>query len=87
MKKAELAALEKLFVYEINQAFAKGVARYLPMQSRAKVYAELEADGLVRRVERRIGSDRLGCTVRGWELTHAGRLGYCMTCSDELEVA
>lgn len=43
--KAELKALERIFVAEING--------HLPLQSKAKIYERMEADGLVQRDEKR----------------------------------
>jgi hypothetical protein len=83
MKKAELAALEKLFVHEINRAFATGLAAQCPMQSRAKVFRDLADVGMVERVARVIGTGRNAVTVPGWELTHAGRYAYCATCEED----
>jgi hypothetical protein len=82
MKKSHLAALEKLFVYEINRALDKTHAGF-PMQSKAKVYQELEVEHCVERVTVK-HKDRFGeITIEGWELTHAGRWAYCETCDDE----
>lgn len=88
MKAAHISALEKLFADEIRSALEpqRGtLPRDLPFQSKAKVFAELESEGLARRREVRIGSGWSAVTVRGWELTEAGRLAYCMTCKDEDE--
>ena len=49
-----------------------------------RIAHQLEAEGLLQRGED-VRHDRFGSfTMRGWFLTHAGRLAYCMTCEDEL---
>lgn len=71
--KAELAALEKVFGAEISDR--------LPFQSKAKIFQKLSDDGLVEPMERRFAGDRFGAiVVNGWQLTHAGRLTYCLSC-------
>jgi hypothetical protein len=67
MTKAERMALEKVFAAEINGR--------LPYQSKAKIFASLAEQGLVQH----IGISR----CEGWQLSHAGRLLYCMSCGDE----
>lgn len=66
-------ALEKIFAAEIEGR--------LPYQSRSKVYLQLERDGLVAVMER-IFPGRLSVVVTGWQLTHAGRYLYCLSCDD-----
>lgn len=85
MKKAHLIALEKLFAYEVNRALDP-TAIGLPMQSKAKVFTELERDGMVERAQRTVPSRFGPITVRGWELTHAGRFAYCAS-TDEAVAA
>lgn len=73
--KKELAALEKIFAAEIENR--------LPFQSKAKIYPQLSEDGLVAPMTRQFGADRFGpITVKGWQLTHAGRYLYCASCDD-----
>lgn len=59
-------ALEKVFAAEIDGAF---------FQSKAKVYDELEADGMVQRVSEKEGWPPL--TVHHIILTQRGHLLYC----------
>lgn len=66
-----LSALEKVFAAEVEDR--------LPFQSRAKVYSELCADGLVKSMQRIYGG-RFPVTVSGYQLTHAGRIIYCESC-------
>jgi len=78
--KAVLNALERVFDCEIHGR--------LPFQSRAKIYKKLEEDGLVARMTRTFGNgllDRFAVTVEGYELTHLGRLTYCMSCEGSKE--
>lgn len=72
MKKAELAALEKVFAAEIENR--------LPFQSKAKIFRALCDEGYLEPMERNFGHDRFGITVRGYQLSHAGRLAYCLSC-------
>lgn len=85
MKKAHYTALGNVFAHEVENALNH---RDLPFQSKAKVYRELEADGMLWRRAVSLGTDRFGAvTVEGWELTDVGRLSYCMECKDEPEDA
>lgn len=69
----KLQALERVFAAEIDGR--------LPFQSKAKIYARLQEEGLVEPMETKFGVPPLGVmTVTGWQLTHAGRLMYCMSC-------
>jgi hypothetical protein len=74
MTKAKLAALEKVFAAEIDNR--------LPFQSKAKIYQQLQDDGYLEPMERRFAGDRFGVVVTGYQLSHAGRLEYCLSCSD-----
>ena len=74
MTKAELKMLERLYAAEVE--------RRLPFQSKSKLLERMEADGLVRRSEKRMPG-KFEVIVRGWELTLAGNFTYCMTCNDE----
>lgn len=74
--KAELNALEKVFAAEIND--------HLPFQSKAKIFRQLCEDGMLEPMERHFGGDRFGAiTVSGYQLTHAGRMAYCMSCDED----
>jgi len=72
MTKAEINALEKIFAAEIDGR--------LPFQSRAKIYQALVDQGLVAPMEWRVGTGPFACTVKGYQLTHAGRFLYCDQC-------
>lgn len=69
MTKAELRALERVFVAEINGL--------LPFQSKAKIYRKLEEDGLIQSMTRKYGTGIFAANIVGYQLTHAGRYMYC----------
>lgn len=76
--KAELNALEKVFAAEIEDR--------LPFQSKAKIFRRLCENGYLEPMERRFAGDRFGAIiVSGYQLSHAGRLEYCLSCSGEPE--
>jgi hypothetical protein len=75
LTKKTIDALGKVFLAEINGQ--------LPFQSRAKIYSDLCAEGLLKKTERKFGSGWSAVKVYGFELTHAGRIAYCATCEDE----
>lgn len=71
--KRHLAALEKLFAAEIDGR--------LPFQSKARVFEELVVEQMAAKVERIFGAgERFPVKVSGYELTHLGRIFYCMHC-------
>ena len=71
MLKKHFNALEKIFEREISGT--------LPFQSKAKIYIELEAAGMVEKYVRTFG-ERLSVVVNGWTLTQKGRFLYCHAC-------
>ena len=71
--KATLRALKKVFAAEIEGR--------LPFQSKARIFYELSRDGLLEPMERHFGVAGFGdIVVKGYQLTHAGRLLYCASC-------
>lgn len=72
-----LDALEKVFSAEINGR--------LPFQSKANIYRDLTAAGLVAPMVSNFGSGVFAIAVSGYELTHRGRMLYCENCRDEVE--
>jgi len=78
MKKTELAMLEKAYSAETDAALERSVCHL--MQTKSKVADKLVEEGLLRRAEIKI-SGPLACTIQGYELTDAGRLTYCLSCS------
>ncbi len=78
MNKAGLKVLE--------QAFAAEIEDRLPFQSRSALAHKLAADGYLQPMEINYRPDRFGAVVvKGWQLTHLGRITYCETCKDEPE--
>lgn len=71
MKKSHLKILEAAFAAEVRAA--------LPYQSKVKAIAELAELGMIEPMERIFGG-RFPVRVKGWQLTHLGRLTYCATC-------
>lgn len=69
--KAELDALEKVFAAEIDGR--------LPYQSKGKIYQRLCDNGLLAPMVREFGSGAFVVIANGYQLTHAGRLAYCVS--------
>lgn len=69
--KRTLVALERIFAAEIEGR--------LPFQSKALLYLDLCEQGLVEPMEHTFGG-RFPVSVKGWQLTHAGRITYCNSC-------
>ena len=64
-----ITALEKVFEREIAGSV---------LQSKAKIYEQLEAEGLIQKRTLRLGVDRFGTIeVTGYVLTIAGNYLYC----------
>lgn len=76
MTKPELALLEKVWAAEVASAFNNAPHVY---QTKSKLAQKLEADGLIRMATVTLGG-RFAVTVKGYELTDAGRLIYCASC-------
>lgn len=72
--KKVLRALEKVFSAEIENR--------LPFQSKASIYRDLLAAGLVQWTSCSFGNGWSAVTVSGYELTHAGQYLYCSNCED-----
>jgi hypothetical protein len=78
----ELAFLKKSYRDALERVWTAEIEGRLPLQSKATVFKQLEADGLVTFGKERLGADRFGAIeVEGWYLTHAGRFAYCMSCN------
>ncbi len=73
--KKVLNALEKVFAAEIEGR--------LPFQSKAKIYKDLEAEGLLEAVRHEIRFGPFVGEALGYELTHAGRYLYCSHCGGD----
>ena len=72
MRKAEFRMLEKVFAAEVENR--------LPFQTRSKIVERLKQAGFVQTLTIRVGTPPLHTTVKGWQLTHLGRITYCMAC-------
>ena len=70
LTKADVKALGKIFAAEIDGN--------LPFQSKAQIYLDLCDRGLAAPMTKRLGSGPFAVIVRGFELTHAGRLRLCV---------
>lgn len=73
--RAVITALEKVFEAEINGR--------LPFQSKAAIYRDLTAAGLVEPMQRSFGSGAMAVTVTGYALTIQGNYLYCANCAEE----
>lgn len=62
----------------LEAVFAREIDGHGILQSKAKVYDDLEAEGMVVRETVRFGT----VTCIGWALTHRGRIAYCDWCSN-----
>ena len=77
--KVELNALEKVFAAEIEDR--------LPFQSKAKIFRRLCDEGMLEPMTRQFKGDRFGAiTVSGYQLSHAGRLEYCLSCDEPHDI-
>lgn len=74
MKKRQLDLLEKVFAAEINRC-RDHVGLF---QTRSKLAQELEAEGYIEQAEVHLGG-RFPVTIKGYALTHRGRIAYCMS--------
>lgn len=77
MNKKKFNALEKLFSASIESGVEKD-DRLSIVQSRAKIYKELESEGLCESV---IWQDEM-LRVSGYVITHKGHFVYCENCKD-----
>jgi hypothetical protein len=80
MNKRELALLEKAFAGEIDAALSRHGIDLI--QTKSKLAAKLVEDGLLARGEMTL-SGWPPLTIKGYRLTEAGRMAYCMTCGDD----
>lgn len=74
----------KTLLNQLEKLFAAEIENRLPFQTRAKWIEKMAADGYVEPLTMDLGRDRFGpIMVSGWQLTHAGRLLYCMSCDEQ----
>ena len=76
MKKRELELLERAFAQEVEAAITGSLHL---IQTRSKLATKLVEDGFLRESEITLGGG-LPVKIKGYELTEAGRLAYCITC-------
>ncbi len=74
-----MALLEAAFEREVNDALSGGLGIF---QTQSKLAEKMAADGLLEPRAATLGRPPLMVTVRGYGLTHAGRMLYCMSCED-----
>lgn len=79
MGKRMLKMLERAFDAEIGAAFSNGVDIF---QTKSKLANELVEEGYLIEAEMTLHG-RVPVTVKGYRLTHLGRLTYCSTCEGE----
>lgn len=79
MNKRELALLEKAFEAEV----AHGVGECFThiMQTKSKLAEKLCEEGLLAKSSVKLDGWP-PVTISGYELTHLGRMSYCMTCEE-----
>ena len=78
LTKRELSILGKIFAAEVENR--------LPCQLRdSKALFDLEENGYVYWHTERLSRGRLPIQLTGWQLTHAGRLAFCMSCDGAKE--
>lgn len=85
MDKKRLALLEKAFGAEIDAALKNRQLHI--MQTKSALAEKLVEEGLLRKVSMRIAESPWPCTIYGYELTHLGRMAYCMSCPDIIPLA
>ena len=73
MDKKRLALLERAFTAEVEAGLSKGIH---VIQTKAKLADVMVDEGLLAKRELKVS----GVTIAGYELTHAGRMSYCMSC-------
>lgn len=74
MTKSERTILEKAFEVEVNGALSThGIHLF---QTKSKVAAKLAEEGYLTFSS----TNFRGVKISGYELTHLGRLTYCVTC-------
>lgn len=83
MNKRELSILEKAFSAENNAGSRNGMHL---IQTRAKLAEKLVDDGYLAHRTVVLGV-LYPVTIKGYELTHAGRLTYCASCDIDPEGA
>lgn len=79
MNKQSLALLEKAFTEEVNEGLHGGIGI---MQSKSKLATKLLEDGYLVEASKTVGG-RFPVVVKGYRLTHLGRMEYCQSCTEQ----
>lgn len=78
MDSKRLKLLEWAYAAEVNAAL--GGRPLHMMQTKAALAETMVEEGYLAKCKVKVS----GATVEGYELTHVGRMAYCMECEDEL---
>jgi hypothetical protein len=76
-----MASVPKKVFDALGRVFACEIEGRM-LQSKAAIYRELVAAGLVEPAQRTYGKGWSAVTCSGYELTHRGRYLYCSSCDD-----
>lgn len=77
MDSKRLKLLERAFEAEVEGALNQGLHM---MQTKSALAETMVEEGLLAKVRVK----ESGVTIEGYELTHVGRMTYCMECRDEV---
>ncbi|WP_313327734.1 hypothetical protein [Enterobacter oligotrophicus] len=78
MNKKELAILEKAWMAEIDND--------IPIiQTKSKIAAQLAEEGYLKLKEFTLGG-AIPVVIRGYQITHAGILAYCLSLPDDIDI-
>ena len=78
MDSKRMKLLERAYTAEVNSALAGH--RLHMMQTKSALAETMVEEGYLAKCKVKVS----GATVEGYELTHVGRMTYCMECEDEL---
>lgn len=81
MNKQQISILERAYVAEVNGALSGSGLDIL--QTKSKVAAKLAEEGYLEKVEHIINEGVITIYIKGYRLTHLGRMTYCATCEGE----
>ncbi|GIK74441.1 MAG: hypothetical protein BroJett021_34290 [Chloroflexota bacterium] len=76
MDKKRLKLLERAYEAEVNAAFNHGLHI---IQTKAALAEVMVEEGYLAKCQVKVS----GVTIEGYELTHLGRMTYCMSCEGE----
>lgn len=78
MDSKRMNLLERAYAAEVNAALG-GHPLHM-MQTKAALAEKMVEEGYLAKCKATVS----GATFEGYELTHVGRMAYCMECEDEL---